>query len=250
MENHKKLKNDHILIKNNLKFEHVKCRSLCRFFSFIDFMEASTSNFHILLEFSLSTQVKPASTSGEVCVAHACNHQIMCWHAKYGVRLCLGVGPRLCESCLLAASWLPPAAGGQLTQPLPQQTCKDMQSLLGAWRKGVKNPRISPSVATSSRSDSTGPTPQSLSLPICQPAPSPELWVSRTCLNLPSSAFLLCKSTRGIYSTNLYSRNGDEENLTRLSHRAYWQQGRWFKIPAEGSPYSFDSHQPYAKKRV
>ena len=30
-------------------------------------MEASTSNFHILLEFSPSTQVKPTSASGEVC---------------------------------------------------------------------------------------------------------------------------------------------------------------------------------------
>ena len=29
-------------------------------------MEASTSNFHILLEFPLSTQVKPGSASGEV----------------------------------------------------------------------------------------------------------------------------------------------------------------------------------------
>ena len=62
----KKLKNDHILAKNNLNFEHVKCRSLCRFFSFIDFMEASMSNFNILLEFPLSTQVKPGSAFGEV----------------------------------------------------------------------------------------------------------------------------------------------------------------------------------------
>ena len=30
-------------------------------------MEASTSNFHILLEFPLSTQVKPGSASGNVC---------------------------------------------------------------------------------------------------------------------------------------------------------------------------------------
>ena len=56
-----------IMVKNDLTSYYQNWRSPGRFFPISHFMAAWASNFHILLEFLLGSQIKPVSASGAVC---------------------------------------------------------------------------------------------------------------------------------------------------------------------------------------